>query len=235
MKKAIICVLLTFFIIRIGVGTDKKTPSSEELRGQLNPEQALERAKVLWKSEAGKVEQTWEKIMHEKVRAEYDSIWGPYFVLSQVVNLNSSYLLFFVKSDGAIVGQALVDAHGEKSNDKIWIFPKAEGPDYKTFILDSCSVEQKFYQSFQKEVVFSQMVFPARFWGPSFITHLPAVWWLIDQDGYCYFMTFSGDIYRFSKLLEMKSKRKEGMRIITNQDLVNPGDSSNIHEGGLKK
>jgi hypothetical protein len=229
MKNTIIAVLLFLLISAIRVASGQSPSFSHKSNGQLEPAEALARAKALWKGQVGKVEKNWEKLMHEKVKAEYDSILGPYFAVSQVPEFNSSYLIFFVKNNGAVVGQAFVDGYGEKANDEILIFPKAKGPDYKTFILDSSSVEQRFHQSCQKKLIFSQMVFPAKFIRLLFITYLPAVWWLMDEDGSCYYMNFSGNIFSFKDLMEMKNKRTEGMRIINGS---NPADSS--IEGGKK-
>lgn len=226
MKNTIIAVLLFLLISAIRVASGQSPSFSHKSNGQLEPVEALDRAKALWKGQVGKVEKNWEKLMHEKVKAEYDSILGPYFAVSQVPKFNSSYLIFFVKNDGAVVGQALVDGYGEKANDEILIFPKAKGPDYKTFILDSSSVEQRFHQSCQKKLVFSQLVFPARFWGPSFISHLPAVWWVIDDAGNCYYITLTGDIFSFSELAGKIGQKVPGVIY------DDPGGQPSTYEGG---
>jgi len=226
MKKTLIVFLLIFFTfgIRAGKGEDFTPPSGSG--SQFDSGQILEKAKSLFESEKGKVEQYWQKIRNEDIKADYDTILGPYFVVSQRPDLNPGYLCYFAKQ-GNITGQAVIDSYGMKGD--ISIFPKGKTK-YTTLVLDFCAAEQKFYEKFpdSKKAVLAQLVFPARFWGPSFITHLPAVWWLIDDAGNCYYITLTGDIFSFSELAGKAGQKVPG--VIYDDD---PGTQSSI-EGGSK-
>lgn len=200
MKKTIICFLMIFFMVGLGVEGGKKPLSLEELKCQLTPKEALEKAREMWNNEKGNVEQYWQETKKQYVKAEYDTIVGPYSVLSQQPGVNSGFLLYFVKGEN-IIGQAVIYSQQGIKDDEIGIFPKGTTK-YSTLLLEPSAVEQKFKEKFPKakEAVFVQMVFPARFWGPSFITALPAVWWVIDGTGNCFYVTLTGDIFSFSKL-----------------------------------
>jgi hypothetical protein len=212
MKITIICISVILFLSEIGVLADKKPPSLEELTGKLNPVQALHRARKLWD--------------HEKAKIEFDSIAGPYFVLSLSKDFNSGYLLYFVNKDRFIVSEVQIDAYGKKERDKIMILHK-DLMKIDDQLLDSARVKERFQSERGTQLILMRLVYYISFWG-GFLPHAPVVWWLVDENGECYSMSLNGDLISFKEIFEQRKSMK-GVKVIRDEPSNTPrqGDTGN--------
>lgn len=209
MKKTIVCFL--FILMLAGTATGKKPPSVEELNGQLTPKGAFKRAETI--------------LRHGKRELNYDSIAGPYFVHSQSNRYNHFYLLYFLKNR-VIRGQLEIDAYGKKRNDRIVLFGINPKTKIDSLYLDPGKVKEKFQSEKNLSTTWVQLVCPIEFPEPFLIAPPAIVWWLLDQNGDCYYMTLSGRVFSFNELV---LHEVEGLKVPNRRK-----DSSDVQNGGVK-
>jgi len=192
MKKTIIY-LLASFIIGFGFLQNSTTAFSNDCK--ITPTQAMERAKALCKKE----------------KITYDSVLGPYFVLPHSSESRPSYLVYFTKGE-IVTGELWIDACGKNENDHCFAKNVRKVNNLR---LDSVQVKELFKSEKGLEVLFLQLVSSAQFWKPRMIPYHSIAWWLIDENGDCYYITLFGHITSFKELAESR-KRKPPVKIIKN-------------------
>jgi hypothetical protein len=165
MKKKVIY-LTAFFIVYFGFIQNSTIAFSDDCK--ITQAQAMERAKKLCKKE----------------KLTYDSILGPYFVLPLSNETRPYYLVYFTTGE-IVTGECLIDAC-KKNRDDICF---SRGIRVTDLLLDSTQVKERFPDL---KPIFIQLVSPVKFWGPlgkkMLIPHYYVVWWVIDENGDCYYI-----------------------------------------------
>jgi len=191
MKEKVIY-LTAFFIICFGFLQKSSSAYSKDCK--ITSEHALERAKELCKKE----------------KITYDSVLGPYFVLPHSNESKPGYLVYFAKTE-MIIGECWIDAYGI-GNDAC--FPRRTIR-VNDLLLDSTEIKEWFHLEKEVKVIFIQLVSPAKFWGSKLIPHFPAVWWVIDENGDCYYITLTGERISFRGLAKLRYIKEERVKVIT--------------------
>lgn len=152
----------------------------------ISPEKALKKA---------------EKII-KKEKTNYDEVLGPLFIHLQGES-GFNYLVYFALR-GAVVSECFVDGCGKKTS----CYPmRTTGTD--ELWLTEAKVAETFKVKKKKEAIFVQFVSPLTCLIGELVPHTPGIWWIIDEDGNCYYMHFfGGNIGSFEEMLEQRKKVK---------------------------
>jgi len=194
MKKTIIYAL-ALFVFWISFLQNSSIAFSDDCK--ITRTQAVERAKKQCKE---------KEFLYGPIL--YDSVLGPYFALPHSAESKPGYMVYLAKGEMITCECWIYADKGEKNNG---CFPLSKTR-INDLLLDSNVVKERFESSKGFKVIFIQLVAPAKFWEPKLILYFAAVWFVIDENGDCYYITLGGAIVSFKEYAEVRKRFEEDIK-----------------------